>query len=258
MIGKTVGAYHECHLYASNTCSIPEFVRNLASHLMASPLLRPYSNTIHSNRELLNLVRNETDALLCSPIDLFRRLIVEPLCKIDESKAPDCVLIVVDAIDEAEFHRNENGESIAWLVKNCHGELPKWIRWILSASNENNLPFASSKARSICIDTAVELDERVARDMRLLVDYRIAINPELGRCLRERTNPPSAMALAEFVDEIIKRARGNALYVSILMDMIEQERIQIKNLALSLLPTDLSQLFLLYFNCVFKWVFHIR
>lgn len=57
----------------------------------------------------------------------------------------------------------------------CHGELPKWVRWILSASNEN-LPFASSEARSIWIDND-ELDERVARDIRLLVDYRIAVNP---------------------------------------------------------------------------------
>lgn len=122
----------------------------------------------------------------------------------------------------------------------------------MSASNENSLPFASSEARSIRIDNDVELDERVARDMRLLIDYRIAINPELGRCLRERSNPPSAMALAEFVDEIIRRAKGNALFVSILMDMIEQERIQIRNTALSLLPTELSQLYLLYFNCIFK------
>jgi hypothetical protein len=219
---------------------------------MAAPALRAYSSAIQSNKDLLNLIRSETAALLYSPIDLFRRLIIEPLCKIDENKMPDCLLIVIDAIDEAEFHRNENGESIAWLVKNCHEELPKCVRWILSASNENSLPFASSEARSIRIDNDVELDERVARDMRLLVDYRIAINPELGRCLRERSNPPSAMALAEFVDEIIKRARGNALYVSILMDMIEQERIQIKNTALSLLPTDLSQLYLLHFNCIFK------
>lgn len=252
MIGKAVCAYHECHLYAANTCSIPEFIRNLASHLIAAPSLRAYSNIIHSNNELLNLIHNETPALLYSPVDLFRRLIVEPLHQIDENKTSDCLLIVVDAVDEAEFHRNENGESIAWLVKSCHEELPKWVRWILSASNENSLPFASSEARSIRIDNDVELDERVARDMRLLVDYRIAINPELGRCLRERSNPPSAMALADFVDEIIKKAKGNALYVSILMDMIEQERIQIKNTALSLLPNDVSELYLLYFNCIFK------
>lgn len=70
--------------------------------------------------------------------------------------------------------------------------------------------------------------------------------------MRERSNPASNGALIEFVDEIVKRAKGNALFIILLMDMIEQERIQIKNTALSLLPSDLSQLYLLYFNCVFN------
>lgn len=37
----------------------------------------------------------------------------------------------------------------------------------------------------------------------------------------------------------------------LLMDLIEQERIHIQTTATSLLPSDLSQLYLLYFNSVF-------
>lgn len=177
MLGKVTCAYHECHLYAAHTCSIPEFIRNLASHFIVAPSLRAYSNIAQSSKDLLELVHNETSALLCSPIELFQRLIADPLNQIDETEPLDCLVIVVDAIEEAEFHRNENGESVAWLIKTCHKDLPKWVRWILSASNENSLPFASTEARSIWIDN--ELDERVARDMRLLIDYRIAVNPSV-------------------------------------------------------------------------------
>ena len=75
-------------------------------------------------------MRDESAALALSPVALFRRLIVEPLRRINEatSGSPhDCILLVVDAIDEGEFHRNENGESIAWLVRTYASELPKWV-----------------------------------------------------------------------------------------------------------------------------------
>jgi hypothetical protein len=243
-ISNEICALHECALFDSSRCSVPEFVRNIATHLMSAPSLREYSNIVHSDKHLMNLIHNADLSLLCSPVELFRRLIVEPLCQVDINRPAEleCAIILIDAIDEAEFHRNESGESIGWLIKNCHSELPKWVRWVLSASNEN-LPFAASEARSIWIDNDVELDERVARDMRLLVDYRIAVNPSLGRCLRERSS---------LVDEIVKRAKGNALFITILLDMIEQDRIQMKSIVPSLLPSDITSLYLLYFNSVFK------
>lgn len=105
LIGKQICAWHECHLFNSHSCSIPEFVRNLASHLMAAPSLREYANIIHSDKKLKSLIHNESQSLLLSPVDLFRKLIIEPLRKIDESKPLDCVIIAVDAIDEAEVCR---------------------------------------------------------------------------------------------------------------------------------------------------------
>ncbi|KAI6188270.1 hypothetical protein M3Y98_00336700 [Aphelenchoides besseyi] len=250
-LAKRVVAYHECHLYAPNTCIIPEFVRNIATHLLSSPILRSYANIVQNDSRLRELIRNDQSGLDMSPIELFRLLIVEPLKRLEQQKPAqtECIIFVVDAIEEAEFHRNENGESIAWLLKTCHTELPSWVRWILSASAEN-LPFIGTEARSIWIDDA-DVDERIVRDMRLLVDYRIAVNPQL--CRRFNCAP------ANFVDEIIHRSKGNALYILRLLDMIEQDRIQLRATSPSLLPSDLSQLYLLHFNSVFSSLqqFHV-
>ncbi|KAI6235274.1 hypothetical protein M3Y95_00034200 [Aphelenchoides besseyi] len=250
-LAKRVVAYHECHLYAPNTCIIPEFVRNIATHLLSSPILRSYANIVQNDPQLRELIRNDQSGLDMSPVELFRLLIVEPLKRLEQEKPTqtECIIFVVDAVDEAEFHRNENGESIAWLLKTCHTELPSWVRWILSASAEN-LPFTGTEGRSIWIDD-LDLDERIVRDMRLLVDYRIAVNPRL--CQRFNS------AIPNFVDEIIHRSKGNALYILRLLDMIEQDRIQLRATSPSLLPSDLSQLYLLHFNSVFSSLqqFHV-
>lgn len=81
-------------------------------------------------------MRDETAALALSPLALFRRLIVEPLQRVDATTSTphDCIVIIVDAVDESEFHRNENGESIAWLIREYASELPKWVsEWMSEA-----------------------------------------------------------------------------------------------------------------------------
>ncbi|CAD5222211.1 unnamed protein product [Bursaphelenchus xylophilus] len=249
-VANKVVAYHECHLYSSNTCGIPEFIQNLASYLRANPAMKDYNDLIEENDDLLQLLEGENEALKLSPIKLFTKLIVEPLNLVDKlDSKPDTAMIVVDAIDEAEFHRNENGESISWLIRECHHLLPPWIRWILTASTEN-IPFAGAEARSLWIDD-MELDERVARDMRLLVDYRLTTNPQLEKRICEQRPQSPNQVLCDFVDEIVQRAKGNALFIILLMDIIENDLIQMRNTTLSLLPQDLNQLYLLYFNCIF-------
>lgn len=68
------------------------------------------------------------------------------------------------------------------------------------------------------------------------------------RCL----NPVDSVT--EFVDELLQLSRGNQLYIKLLLDMIEQERIHLKATSISLLPADLAKLYLLHFNLAFPYV----
>ena len=87
--------------------------------------------------------------------------------------------------------------------------------------------------------------------MRLLVDCRIAVEPQLARTLRERYVSTTTTS-GEFVNEIVRRAKGCALYIQLLLDMINAGCIQMSVSAAPLLPADLSQLYLLYFNSIFR------
>lgn len=245
-VAERVAAFHECSLQAAPSCAVPEFVRGLASYLLAAPALPAYAELLEREPALLELVRSEAAALRMPALELARRLLVRPLGALAESgRHPDALLLLVDAVDEAEFHRNENGESIAWLVRRLRAELPNWVRWVLSAAADS-APFSGAEARSLFIDDT-ELDERVNRDMRLLADFLLSSSPRLD--VRD-----AACASTQLAEEIVRKARGNALYINLLAELIEQGLIQLHSMAVHLLPDGLPQLYLLCCNCVFRWV----
>lgn len=94
-----------------------------------------------------------------------------------------CFIILIDALDEAAFHRNDGGESIGWLLRKTADEFPPGLRFVVtSTSGVQQLQGSSTTAtlRTIRIDD-VELDERIQRDTRIFVDYHLAINPKVKK-----------------------------------------------------------------------------
>uniref|UniRef100_A0AC34Q306 Rolling pebbles n=1 Tax=Panagrolaimus sp. JU765 TaxID=591449 RepID=A0AC34Q306_9BILA len=240
-IGSRIVAYHNCRLYSAISCMLPEFVKNIASHLYVSSILNAYSEVVQQSNELMDLLLFGTHLLDIDPVDLCRKLICVPLSRITVP-ADECFIVAIDGLDEADFHRNENGESIAWLLKQVQNELPPWLRFILTSAAYP--PLVDLKVRTIEIDDA-EMDQRVKRDGRLLTDYRITISPRLEqkfRILQELdTN-------GDIVDELVTLSQGNHLYLQLILDLIEQDKIHLETCNISLLPTTLSQLYLLLLN----------
>lgn len=247
-VGVRIVAYHNCRLYHASTCVIPEFVLNIAAHMYNSPLLQSYADLIRENKELIELLTSESFCFSIEPVELFRKLIIEPLKRVVISD-DECMVIIVDAIDEADFHRNESGESIAWLLKQVSTQIPSWLRFILTSATL--APLCGLNVRTLPIDDA-ELDQRVIRDTQILLEYRITVSPQLEQKLRSCSTSES---IKEVIDELVTRSRGNQLFLTLLLDLIEQNRINIMSSSIALLPTDLFQLYLLYFNLTFKYAF---
>lgn len=244
-VGVKIVAYHNCRLYHAATCVIPEFVLNIASHMYNSPLLQSYADLIRENKDLLDVLTSESLCFNIEPIQLFHKLIIEPLKRVIVAE-DECMIIVIDAIDEADFHRNENGESIAWLLKQVSPNIPVWLRFILTSATST--PLCGLNVRTLQIDDA-DLDQRVMRDTQILLEYRITVSPQLEQKLRSCSTSES---IPEVVDELVARSRGNQLFLTLLLDLIEQNRINIMSSSIALLPADLFQLYLLYFNLTFK------
>uniref|UniRef100_A0A915DEL2 Uncharacterized protein n=1 Tax=Ditylenchus dipsaci TaxID=166011 RepID=A0A915DEL2_9BILA len=159
MVACRVIAFHTCHLYCASTCSIPEFIRNICSYMCASPILRPYTERICSDDRLYLLSTNEAASLEVDPVELFRLLVIQPLAQLNVNQlkwescclftnkphlngktgnetadTETCLIVLIDGVDEAGFHRNDGDESIGWLLKQTSGEFPPWLRFIVTSS----------------------------------------------------------------------------------------------------------------------------
>lgn len=127
-VASRIVAYHCCRVESGPTCSVAEFVSNLGATLASAPMLRAYAELLTNDPELQPLLTLEK-CIVSDPAAVFRRAICGPLHAL---KAPDngTLLLVVDAVDEAEFHRPENGESIGeFLIANA-SHLPGWLRLV--------------------------------------------------------------------------------------------------------------------------------
>jgi hypothetical protein len=147
---------------------LPEFLCNLAATLAAAPMLRGYADLLAGDRRLQQLVTIDV-ACRTDAVHIFRTAICDLLHQL---KAPDnggALVIAIDAIDEAEFHRPENGDSIASFIGAHIGMLPVWIRFVVTCRSEN-MTIVDAQRRLQLDDCQV--DERVLRDTRLYIDYR--------------------------------------------------------------------------------------
>ncbi len=126
---------------------------------------RSYADFLSKHTEVQSKL-SLSEALKIDPSLLFQSSICDPLKSL---KPPDSgpLLIVIDSIDEAEFHRPESSDSIAsFLAKNCQ-YFPSWIRLILTVRNEQLDVLEGLACRRLSLDDAV-LDERVWRDARMV------------------------------------------------------------------------------------------
>ena len=175
---------------------------------------------------LHRLAVDENAALNVEPIEMFRQLVLQPIGQLyaeeekqrkerhaakrsssrgsdyggsnsgsadrQSAQLPPFVLVLVDALDEAGFHRTDGGESIGWLLRRTLPDCPPQLRFLCTLApgpgplREQSAIFGTLaddekpvEARSIRLDDW-ELDERVGRDARLFVEAKVRQSPAVG------------------------------------------------------------------------------
>jgi hypothetical protein len=109
-------------------------------------------------------------------------------------------------------------------------------------------------ARRLALDDAM-LDERVWRDCRLYVDYRLATSAQLQQNVSTTTGVPEGDdPSSHFGSHIVGLAKGNMLYLRLVLDLLESDRLRLKSANYSVLPVNLAEVFLLMFNLKFSTV----
>lgn len=130
ILARDVVAFHFCQLDDEPTCTIPEFVHNLAAQLCKSPQLSSFKVLLQQNPDLLGQIT----FLSCleNPSRALIKGILEPLAllrsqgKISGQKC----LILIDSLCDAEYHRTDSGETLATFIGSHLQFFPRWLRMI--------------------------------------------------------------------------------------------------------------------------------
>lgn len=123
---------------------------------------------------------------------------------------------------------------------------------MLTCRTENTELLETLGARRLALDDAM-LDERVWRDCRLYVDYRLATSVQLQHNVSATTGVPDGDdPLSHFASHIVGLAKGNMLYLRLVLDLIESGRLRLKSANYSVLPLNLVEVFQLMFNLKFS------
>ncbi|VDM70764.1 unnamed protein product [Strongylus vulgaris] len=104
----------------------------------------------------------------------------------------------------------------ATFICDLIAHLPPWVRFVVSCNADTSLIFDEIMTRRIRLDD-IALDERVVRDSRMLIEYRLSMVPELDNHLLSNARRSIIDPFGDLIDRIVFAANGNLLYIRLLI-----------------------------------------
>lgn len=266
---QAVVAYHLCQIENQVTCQLADFLRNLASMFACSPQMVSYREFLHQQPHLQRLL--SVDELLKNPTRSFRLAVTEPLVHLRKcgKLGVGNYLILIDGLDEAEFHRPEFGDSIAsFLVKHAMSLLPDWLKLVLTVKTASVELLKGLPLHKINLDDIV-IDEWVFKDSKEYIRLRIGqssniqtnisntksasgdVGPAQPGTSTAASTQDSSCPLARFAAHLASGSKGNFLYMKLTLNLIEKNYLVMKGANYKVLPINLAEVFLLMFNLRF-------
>ncbi|XP_052255531.1 protein TANC2-like isoform X2 [Dreissena polymorpha] len=250
-LGSQVVAYHYCQSDVNTTCMVPEFVHSLAGYLASAPALVSYREILLQDPQLQHTL--SVKECLQNPSNAFVKGVLEPLEQIRQSGKVDAdtCLIVIDGLNEAEFHKPDYGETIASFIVNHINKFPSWLKLVLTVHTSmleitNSLPFPR-----IYIDKG-EGNDMLVRDLQEYVNHRVQCSVQIKRNMAMKSL--DATTQGKLAAHLQTLSNGSFLFCKQTLDLVEQGHVVLKSSNYKILPVTLSEVFLLQFNIRFPSV----
>ncbi len=198
-------AYYFCSFSRPNTSEPHNLCITLAHQI--SELIPQYAQLLlqFDIRQILRNGRN-------NPVDLFRRLIIDPLREVGPQHNP--LLILIDALDEAT-QGGKNG--ILKLLVRIWDETPRWLRLCIICRPESAIIEGLSRLipHQIIAESSNNLSDLkgflLCETKRLYSEGKISQNPIPEKIIKY----------------ILERSEGSFLYVKFIIEEIENGRINL-------------------------------
>ncbi|XP_063068808.1 protein TANC1-like [Engraulis encrasicolus] len=247
-LASKVVAYHYCQADNTYTCLVPEFVHSVAALLCRSPRLEAYREWLLSKPQLQGLL--SLRSCVQDPVAAFRRGVLEPLANLrEESKiAEEECIILVDGLNEAEFHKPDYGDTIASFITKVISRFPSWLKLVVTVRKSHRevtrlLPFPE-----ISLDD-ISSNKKLASDLSAYVRCRMdIIIPSIATNVSPsgRSEPPvSQSSMSRLATHLVSCSQGSFLYLKLALDLLERGHLVTKGAGFKEVPVSLSELYLL-------------
>ncbi|XP_023569879.1 protein TANC2 [Octodon degus] len=244
-----VVAYHYCQADNAYTCLVPEFVHNVAALLCRSPQLTAYREQLLREPHLQSML--SLRSCVQDPMASFRRGVLEPLENLHkERKIPDeDFIILIDGLNEAEFHKPDYGDTIVSFLSKMIGKFPSWLKLIVTVRTSLQeitklLPF-----HRIFLDRLDE-NEAIDQDLQAYILHRIHSSSEIQNNISLNGKMDNA-TFGKLSAHLKTLSQGSYLYLKLTFDLIEKGYLVLKSSSYKVVPVSLSEVYLLQCNMKF-------
>ncbi|KAI4487050.1 hypothetical protein M0802_012073 [Mischocyttarus mexicanus] len=256
-LASHVVAYHFCQADNNSTCLVPDLIHSLAAQLCQAPQLIAYREYLLSEQHLQGSLSQRECTV--DPDLALSRGIIEPLLTLRKAnRLPESTMVIlIDAVCEAEYHRPDRGDTIASFLTRHAPNFPSWLKVICTVRTQllecgKQLPYTRISLDKISNDVT---GNNVTKDLSDYIGYRLAQSPAIQTNVTASVNGKTESSCSanqtRFASHLLSLARGSFLFAKLTLDLIESGHLVAKSASYKVLPVSLAQIFQLHFNLRF-------
>uniref|UniRef100_A0A3Q1GTF7 Tetratricopeptide repeat, ankyrin repeat and coiled-coil containing 1 n=1 Tax=Acanthochromis polyacanthus TaxID=80966 RepID=A0A3Q1GTF7_9TELE len=248
-LAAKVVAYHYCQADNTYTCLVPEFVHSIAALLCRAHQLSAYRELLLKEPHLQSML--SLRSCVQDPMAAFRRGVLEPLANLrKERRIPEeDHIILIDGLNEAEFHKPDYGDTIASFITKIITKFPSWLKLVVTVRVNlleitSLLPFSK-----ISLDDFSD-NKEISNDLNAYIQYRINGSKDIMNNinLNGKADP---LTVGKLSSHLISRSQGSYLYLKLTLDLFERGHLVIKSASYKVVPVSLAELYQLQCNMKF-------
>ncbi|XP_068597085.1 protein TANC1-like [Brachionichthys hirsutus] len=244
-LAAKVVAYHFCQADNTYTCLVPEFVHSVAALLARAPQLASYRELLVQEPQLQNTL--SLRSCVQDPIAAFRKGVIDPLVGLrKERRLPEeDYIILIDSLNEAEFHKPDYGDTIATFITKIISKFPLWLKLVVTVRTglleiTTLLPFSG-----ISLDILPDGSD-LGADLSDYIHHRVSSSTQVAANVTTPTgSAPDQLLLSKFSSHLSTRSNGSILYLQLTLDLFHKGHLALKGGNYLVVPVSLSEVYLL-------------
>ncbi|TSM68837.1 Protein TANC1 [Bagarius yarrelli] len=249
-LAAKVVAYHYCQADNTYTCLVPEFVHSVAALMCRAHQLTAYRELLLKEPHLQSML--SLRSCVQDPMAAFRRGVLEPLVNLrKEKKIPEeDYIILIDGLNEAEFHKPDYGDTVATFITKCISKIPIWLKLIVTVRTSLQEITVSLPFTKISLDNFPD-NKEISSDLNAYIQHRVNSSRDVlnNVSLNGKADP---VTLSKLSSHLISRSQGSYLYLKLTLDLFERGHLVIKSSSYKVVPISLAEIYLLQCNMKFR------